>query len=73
MIAPATRLIRSHEPWEPHGYQTRAVAHLTGNGAAALFLDPGLGKTSIVLEAFRDLKAAGLVKRMLVVAPLRVC
>lgn len=40
---------------------------------AALFLDPGLGKTSIVLDAFSRLKAAGMASRMLVVAPLRVC
>ncbi len=40
---------------------------------AALFLDPGLGKTSIVLEAFCRLQNAGTAKTMLVVAPLRVC
>ena len=69
----STRLVRLHDEWVPHGYQRRAVKHLKGNHAAALFLDPGLGKTSIVLEAFRQLKEAGQVNRMLVVAPLRVC
>lgn len=68
-----TRLVRLHDEWVPHGYQRRAVTHLMSNHAAALFLDPGLGKTSIVLEAFRRLKEAGQVERMLVVAPLRVC
>jgi SNF2 family DNA or RNA helicase len=33
----------------------------------------GLGKTSICLEGFRQLRAAGEVARALVVAPLRVC
>lgn len=73
MSTPATRLIRNHATWEPHGYQLRSVKHLTGLRAAALFLDPGLGKTAIVLEAFRQLKEQGMVRRMLVVAPLRVC
>jgi hypothetical protein len=71
--APRTRLLRLHEEWKPWRYQQRAVTHLMENGAAALFLDPGLGKTAITLEAFRRLKAAGVVERMLVVAPLRVC
>lgn len=69
----ATRLIRNHTEWQPHGYQQRSVAHLIERCAAALFLDPGLGKTAIVLEAFRQLKQMGMVNRMLVVAPLRVC
>ena len=65
----------SHEPFGElaHQYQRRAVEHLTSNGVAALFLDPGLGKTSIVLEAFRRLKESCIASRMLVVAPLRVC
>lgn len=69
----STRLVRNHQEWIPHGYQSRSVSHLIEHGAAALFLDPGLGKTAIVLEAFRQLKEAGMVNRMLVVAPLRVC
>lgn len=43
------------------------------NGAAALFLDPGLGKTSVVLSAFSKLLAKGVARKMLVIAPLRVC
>jgi SNF2 family DNA or RNA helicase len=34
-------------------------------------LDPGLGKTSITLEAFKILKRAEAVKKALIVAPLR--
>ena len=59
--------------WEPHKYQVNAVKFLLEHGAAALFLDPGLGKTSIVLSAFRLLRKASTARRMLVVAPLRVC
>jgi len=69
----ATRLVRDHQEWNPWPYQQRAVDHLLERDAAALFLDPGLGKTAIALEAFQRLKAKGEAKRMLVVAPLRVC
>lgn len=63
----------SHSEWKPHAYQQRAVDHLTRQNAAALFLDPGLGKTSIVLQAYQTLKQSGQAQRMLVVAPRRVC
>lgn len=43
------------------------------NAAAIALLDPGLGKTSITLAAFLALKKAGIARRMLVIAPLRVC
>jgi SNF2 family DNA or RNA helicase len=38
-----------------------------------LFLDPGLGKTSITLAAIKILMAKKLVSKVLIVAPLRVC
>lgn len=38
-----------------------------------MFLDPGLGKTSITLAAVKVLKKEGFIKRTLIVAPLRVC
>lgn len=40
--------------------------------AFGLLLDPGLGKTAITLAAFDLLRREGIVRRMLVVAPLRV-
>ena len=43
------------------------------NGAAGLLLDPGLGKTSITLGAFKVLKNEGISTCMLVIAPLRPC
>jgi len=57
--------------WEPHEYQKEAVKFLVEKGSAALWLDPGLGKTAVVLSAFRTLKLKGLAKKMLVIAPLR--
>ena len=59
--------------WKPTAYMKRAMKFLLENPMAGLFLDPGLRKTSITLGSFRVLKAAGMVDRMLVVAPLRVC
>lgn len=49
------------------------VKFLLEHACAALLLDPGWRKTSMVLAAFKMLKKAGHVERMLVVAPPRVC
>lgn len=57
----------------PHAYQREAMKFIVERGAAGLFLDPGLGKTRTVLDAFRILKAKHIVDRMLVIAPLRPC
>ena len=43
------------------------------HAAAALFLDPGLGKTSITLAAIKLLKKKKVLSKVLLVAPLRVC
>ena len=59
-----------------HQYQRSGAEHLWNSvahdGVAALWLDPGYGKTMIVLHAFKALLDAGMAKTMLVVAPLRV-
>lgn len=39
--------------WEPHEYQKEAVKFLIERGSGALWLDPGLGKTAVVLSAFK--------------------
>lgn len=59
--------------WKPHGYQEKGIKLLLGQGAAALFLDPGLGKTTTCLAAFKILKKLGYAAKLLVVAPLRPC
>lgn len=57
--------------WVPHDYQSRAVKMMLEQGAVGLLLDPGLGKTSITLAAFKILKDHGYAHRMLLIAPLR--
>ena len=61
----------SSKRWVPSAYMRRAVKFLIEHGAAALFMDPGLRKTSITLAAFKVLKDERLAERMLVIAPLR--
>lgn len=56
-----------------HGYQKRAIKFLLEHGAAALLLDPGMGKTAVVLKALDALRKAGTGGKALVIAPLRVC
>lgn len=59
--------------WRGHRYQMQAVARGLRAKYQAFFLDPGLGKTTIILKLFQILQRAGLVKSMLVIAPLRPC
>ena len=62
----------------PHQYQDAALRWLIqrtildGHQGAALFLDPGAGKTSTTLAWFRLLRMLGLAEKALIVAPLRV-
>src|SRR3990172_3153786 len=63
----------SKERWNAHKYQKKAKSFLLNNACAALFLDPGLGKTSITLDAVRELKKSGSPVRVLIVAPVRIC
>lgn len=59
--------------WTPHGYQERGIEWLTHRISAALFLAPGMGKTSVTLAAILKLKSEGLGSRTLILAPLTVC
>jgi SNF2 family DNA or RNA helicase len=59
--------------WNPHDYQLEGIRRCLSQAALGLFLDPGLGKTSTVLSAFKILKSKGLARKLLVVAPLRPC
>jgi len=59
------------ENWKPHPYQQEAIKKIISQGCAGLFLDPGLGKTSISLASVKILKDKKIVKGALVVAPLR--
>lgn len=57
----------------PHPYQERAIQDVVDDPFHALFMDPGLGKTSIILQTLLELRRRVDVARVLVVAPLRVC
>lgn len=59
--------------YQPHDYQRFATNWLVEKPAAGLFLQPGLGKTSITLSAIEELMHDRFeVRRVLVIAPLRV-
>lgn len=55
-----------------HPYQERAVEWIQQKDSSALYLDMGLGKTSIALTALSDLIKTGHANRVLIIAPLRV-
>lgn len=57
--------------YTPHAYQRTAIRFMVSQAAGGLFLDPGLGKTSTTLAAFKILRDKGYVRRLLVIAPLR--
>lgn len=57
----------------PHPYQQYAIDRVVSDPAVGLFLEPGLGKTSITLTAIQELKFnRWQVMRPLVVAPKKV-
>ena len=59
--------------YEPHDYQKYAAEYIKTHPVAAVFLDMGLGKTSITLTALLDLLFDSFEShRVLVIAPLRV-
>jgi len=57
--------------WNPHNYQMKAVEFLVKNGSGQLWLDPGLGKTSITLQTLKILRSAKAINKVLILAPLR--
>tara|TARA_R110000744_G_scaffold354005_1_gene460382 strand:- start:1694 stop:3133 length:1440 start_codon:yes stop_codon:yes gene_type:complete len=59
--------------WIAHTYQRIAISFLLSNPRSGLFLDPGMGKTSITLRTIKILRDAGQCRGVLIVAPLRVC
>lgn len=55
-----------------HEYQHKAIAFIKSEKRCALYLDMGLGKTVSTLTAVNDLLDGCAVRRVLIVAPLRV-
>lgn len=59
--------------YKPHNYQRYATEYIESHPTAAVFLDMGLGKTSITLTAINNLLFDYFdAHRILVIAPLRV-
>ena len=59
--------------YKPHEYQKYAIEFIKKNPIAAILLDMGMGKTSIVLSALNDLMYDSFeVSKVLIIAPLRV-
>lgn len=59
--------------YEPHDYQKCAGRYIEEHQLAAVFLDMGLGKTSITLTAINNLLFDSFeIHKVLVIAPLRV-
>ncbi|MES2200737.1 MAG: DEAD/DEAH box helicase [candidate division FCPU426 bacterium] len=59
------------KPWTPVKEQLGGVKFLLSHAAGGLLADPGVGKTSVTLAAFKVLKAKKMVRKMLLLAPLR--
>jgi len=55
-----------------HKYWDKSVKFILRKPESGLFLDPGLGKTSIILKAFKILQAKGSVDILVVLATSRV-
>ena len=54
-------------------YQRNAIMFQTSKSETALWLDMGLGKTIITLSSIRILLDFGMIRGVLLVAPVRVC
>jgi len=61
----------SSKKWNPHSYQKFCILSGVVKKHLAYFLDPGLGKTSIIIRLYQILRKHKLSKGVLVVAPLR--
>jgi SNF2 family DNA or RNA helicase len=69
-----TLKVKSEKPpvkRKPRAFQRRAVEWLVGHAGAGLFIDPGGGKTGIVLRTIAALKQNGVLNRALIVTLLR--
>ena len=58
--------------YNPHDYQAYATEFILSHPVAAILLQMGLGKSEITLTAIRELLDRGEVRKVLVIAPLRV-
>jgi SNF2 family DNA or RNA helicase len=71
VTAPSMPSPSSRQRWNPKPYQKRAIKLLLSQASVGLFLDPGLGKTSVCLAALKILKEKGMIRKALIIAPVR--
>ena len=57
--------------WKPRSYQTDAIRLGITQACAGFLLRPGMGKTTIVYAIVKILKSKALMKRALVIAPIK--
>ena len=70
----STEPLSSHKPvWKPHDFQEEGGRLGITQACLGLLMKPGRGKTSTMLMILRLLKHSGVNKKLLIVAPLRVC
>lgn len=60
-------------PDQLHGYQNRAVHHQCSMPNTMMWLDVGLGKTAVTLTSIAHLINTGVLRGVIIVAPIRVC
>jgi hypothetical protein len=57
--------------WTPKPYQMDAMKFVLTHPHSGIFLDPGMGKTSVTLSVVAHLRQTAHVKRVLIVVPIR--
>jgi len=58
-------------PWIPKRYQADALKFIYQNCNSGIFLDPGMGKTSVTLALITTVRKQLGINRVLVIAPIR--
>ena len=58
--------------WEPRSYQAQAVRMGVSQACAGFLLRPGMGKTTVCYAILKILISQRMIRRTLVIAPLRV-
>lgn len=58
--------------YKPHKYQMEAIEQVISKPCHALWLDPGEGKTSVMLSSMEILKQKKLIKGVLVVGTMKI-
>lgn len=67
-------VVNTEKPYfKPHSYQVEGIKWVCEKYYSGVLFPPGLGKTAVVLSAFKILRHKGEVDKMFVIAPLRVC